>query len=85
MTIEMKEKINAFVRQRIGDEIVLTDEDNIFELGLVNSLFALQLVMFLENEFSIQVNNEDLDIANFSSLKNLYALQSENFYPFEGA
>jgi acyl carrier protein len=39
-----------------------------FVLGVVNSLFAMQLVMFVEKEFQITVENEDLDFANFQSI-----------------
>ena len=67
----MKEKIRAYIKQGIAQEVQFTDDDNIFELGLVNSLFALQLVLFLEKTFSIKINNEDLDIMNFSSINRL--------------
>jgi methoxymalonate biosynthesis acyl carrier protein len=46
----------------------LDDEDDIFELGLVNSLFAMQLVLFVEQEFAIQVDGEDLERDNFRSV-----------------
>ena len=46
----------------------LNDDENIFDLGFVNSLFAMQLVMFLEKEFGIKVNNNDLDIKNFKTI-----------------
>lgn len=42
------------------------DED-IFEAGLVNSLFALQLVQFVERELGVKVENEDLTLDNFRS------------------
>jgi acyl carrier protein len=46
----------------------LQDSDNIFEKGLVNSLFAMQLVMFIENTFNLRVENEELDLINFNSI-----------------
>ena len=49
------------------------DDDDIFELGLVDSLFAMQLVAFIEKEFYITVERDDLDIANFSSIAALAA------------
>jgi methoxymalonate biosynthesis acyl carrier protein len=45
----------------------LDPDENIFKAGHVNSLFALQLVMFVENKFAICVEHEDLDLANFCS------------------
>ncbi|MEM1319012.1 MAG: phosphopantetheine-binding protein [Bacteroidota bacterium] len=77
----MKDKIKTFLQERIGKEVPLADDDNIFELGLVNSLFALQLVMFLENNFSIEMDNDDLDIKNFSTLNNLESLVLRKLQP----
>ena len=46
----------------------LLDSDNIFGKGLVSSLFAMQLVMFVENTFNLRVENEELDLVNFNSV-----------------
>ena len=71
MTTEIK------IRQFLGkyfnaDEI--TNEDNIFELGLVNSLFAMQLVNFIESEFDIAVDNNELDLENFKCISAIVRL-----------
>ncbi len=60
-------KIRDFLGQFIGGAEIDPDED-LFASGLVNSLFAMQLVLFVEKEFGIQVANQDLDIENFKSL-----------------
>jgi acyl carrier protein len=60
------------VREFLGQFIKSADIDpdrNLFASGLVNSLFAMQLVLFVEKEFNIKVANEDLDFENFKSLK----------------
>jgi acyl carrier protein len=36
-------------------------------MGFVNSLFAMQLVLFVEKEFDVRVENDDLDLENFRS------------------
>jgi acyl carrier protein len=46
----------------------LGPEENIFTAGHVNSLFALQLVLFVEKKFNLCVEHEDLDLANFCSV-----------------
>ncbi|MEL7001760.1 MAG: phosphopantetheine-binding protein [Bacteroidota bacterium] len=48
-----------------------TNEDNIFENGIVNSLFSIQLVTFLENTFEIKVTMDDLDFKNFESVEKI--------------
>jgi methoxymalonate biosynthesis acyl carrier protein len=59
------------VREFLGkffNESEVGDEDNIFQQGLVNSLFAMQLVNFVEKEFEVSVENDELDIENFKSI-----------------
>ncbi len=46
----------------------LDDDANLFEAGIVNSLFAVQLMTFVEKTFAIEVGAEDLDIDNFKSV-----------------
>jgi len=47
----------------------LRDDEDIFELGFVNSLLAMQLVLFVEKEFSVRVDSDDLDLDNFRSIR----------------
>lgn len=49
-------------------------EDDIFALGFVNSLFAMELVMFVEREFSFTVPGPELRIDNFRSVATMAAL-----------
>jgi len=70
---EITTKIRAFLARHIQN-IELQDEDDIFALGFVNSLFAMQLVLFVENEFGVTIENEDLDIDNFRSIKAIAGL-----------
>lgn len=51
----------------------LADDENIFERGFANSLFALQLVIFVEKQFGITVEDVDLDMGNFSSIDGITA------------
>ena len=51
-----------------GKGIEFADEDDVFALGFESSLFAMQLVRFVEKEFDIVVADEDLQIDNFRSV-----------------
>lgn len=66
----VKNKVNDFLKRFIGNREI-GDDDNIFEMGLVNSLFAMQLVTFIESEFNLSVTNEELDIDNFSTINSM--------------
>jgi methoxymalonate biosynthesis acyl carrier protein len=70
---EMKTKIKAFLG-RFFRKHELGDDEDIFTLGFVNSLFAMQLVMFLEKEFAVKVDNKDLDFDNFRTINAIAAL-----------
>jgi acyl carrier protein len=46
----------------------LGDDEDIFALGFVNSLFTMQLALFVEQAFGISVERDDLDIDNFRTI-----------------
>ena len=70
---EAKLKVRAFLEKFIGDQD-FQDGDNIFALGLVNSLMAMQLVLFLEKEFAVKFANQDLSLKNFRSVEAMVEL-----------
>lgn len=59
--------VRQFLEEYIRVEKFENDE-NIFAKKYVNSLFAMQLILFIEKSFGVKVENEDLDINNFSSV-----------------
>ena len=69
---DTKEKIRQFFSQffRASD---LQDGDDIFAKGFVNSLFAMQLVMWVEREFNVKVEDDDLELSNFNSVNAVAA------------
>jgi acyl carrier protein len=72
--MEKKEKIRKFIESNLMDfvsEVEFRDRDNIFELGLVNSLFAMKLINYVKEEFDIQLESDDLEITNFNSVNNV--------------
>lgn len=62
-----KDKIKVFLSRFMRNHELKDDED-VFALGYLNSLAALQLVQFLEKEFGIAIEDEDLDLDNFRTL-----------------
>lgn len=70
---QSKQKLRAFLAQHISGRTI-ADDDQIFAAGFVNSMFAMQLVLFLEKNFRIAIANEDLELANFQSINAMAAL-----------
>lgn len=65
--MEIKENIKKFIQRFVSGKN-FTDDTNIIENKLVNSLFAMQLVAFIENEYDITLENSDIVIDNFKSV-----------------
>lgn len=62
-----KERIYNFVAKSTNIRTINEDED-LFESGIVNSLFSIQLISFIEKSFDIQITTDDLDMENFKSI-----------------
>jgi len=58
------EQTLAFMQPRFPGQM-LDPGDDIFALGFVNSLFAMELVVFVETTFGFTVPNEELRLDNF--------------------
>ncbi|HEY7657136.1 MAG TPA: phosphopantetheine-binding protein [Burkholderiales bacterium] len=63
----IRETVRGFIASSI-DIATFDDDDNLFEKGIVNSLFAVQLMTFIEKTFALEVGMDDLDIENFKSV-----------------
>jgi len=64
---EIRETVKRFIANAIMNA-KFNDDDNLFESGIINSLFAVQLMTFIEKTFAIEVETDDLDIENFKSI-----------------
>jgi methoxymalonate biosynthesis acyl carrier protein len=78
--MEIKYKIKQFLA-RFFQNYDLKEDEDIFALGFVNSLFAMQLVLFIEKEFEITIDNEDLEIDNFRTINALASLVERKRIP----
>jgi acyl carrier protein len=63
----VKEQLKEFLAEASGIPDI-DDNTELFSTGIVNSLFAIQLVMYIEKAFEVPVNMDDLDFNNFSSI-----------------
>lgn len=68
-----REQIRGFLARSLG-HAALADEDDIFTVGGATSLFAMELVMFVEGTFGIQLDDGDLIRQNFDSINSLVRL-----------
>ena len=73
MTENAIEQIRQFV-SRHADGMVPDDDQDLFDDGYVNSLFVVQLVMWIERTFGIQIDRGDLDFVNFATIAAIASL-----------
>ena len=72
--MEVTDKIRSFILDTIlaGARVAaLDDDDSFLEKGIIDSTGILELVSFIENEFKIEVKDEDLVPDNFDSVSRL--------------
>lgn len=66
-------RIRAFIEPRFPGRS-WSDDDDIFALGFVDSMFAMEVVVFVERTFAVTVPNEELHMDNFRSVRSMAAL-----------
>ncbi len=62
-----KDRIRAFILEHT-DQSELRDDEDIFDSGLVRSMFVLQLVLFVEQDFGVSVSGGDLTFDSFRTV-----------------
>jgi acyl carrier protein len=73
----VEEKIRNFIVEELnweGSPSELTDDLPLLERGLVDSLGIFQLVSFIESEFGVEVNDEELVPEHFGSVGKMAQL-----------
>jgi len=81
VSINYSEVVKQFIVDNFlfGDGAKLTIETQLFEKGIIDSTGVLELVAFIEDNFSVTVTDEELVQENFSSLIAIEKfLQSKN-------
>ncbi|MGG1946847.1 acyl carrier protein [Trinickia sp. NRRL B-1857] len=71
--MQIESAIADFLKRNSGcDEIVSVGD--VFQSGLVNSLFAMQIVMFIQKEFEVIILDCDLSVDNFKNFDAIVKL-----------
>lgn len=74
MRMDRKQKIRQFIDEhlhKMQKQAKYTDDQNIFQTRIVNSLFAMRLLKYFESEFQITITENDLKPSNFYSINNM--------------
>ncbi|NLK87945.1 MAG: acyl carrier protein [Clostridiaceae bacterium] len=68
--MDTRERIMEFFKGRSKAEGLKFDTD-LFKGGFINSLFALEMVVFLEDTFKIKIKNKDINEKNFRTVDSI--------------
>lgn len=63
----IEEKVLDFLEERT--KVRWEPEMDLFESGTVSSMFAMELVVFLEGAFDIEIAGPDLKLTNFCTVR----------------
>ena len=70
---EIKLKVTEFIVENFlfGNANGLTDDTSFLDEGIIDSTGVLELITFLEDQFNISVDDEELIPGNLDSINNL--------------
>jgi acyl carrier protein len=72
---DVRSKIRGFIVENFlfGNEDGLKDDASFLDEGIIDSTGILEMVSYLEEEFSISVDDEELVPENLDSINNVVA------------
>lgn len=73
----IREVVRAFILENFlpgEDPKNLTEDTELKESGILDSLSTLKLVTFLEEQFSVEFEADDLEAGNLASIENIERL-----------
>ena len=72
-----RELVCGFLKRYFDLSSLSDDDDDFIKQGLVNSLFAMQLIIFIEKTFDFAVPTEEISLDNFSTVNKIVDYISE--------
>ena len=72
----IKNKVREFIKNNFllgNDSSSLSDEDSFLETGIMDSTGILELITFIEENYSISIEDDELLPENLDSLNNVAA------------
>ncbi len=75
-----KEKVRAYILDNYlftDDDSALNDKDSFLDKGIIDSTGILEVIYFLEDEFEIKVEDDEMVPENLDSVDNLVAYISK--------
>ena len=74
--MSVEQKIRDYILENYlftDDQSALSSEDSFLDKGIIDSTGIMEVIFFLEEEFGIQVDDEEMMPENLDSVKNIVA------------
>jgi len=73
--LDLKTRLRCFITENylFGQDAEIRDTDSFLELGIIDSTGILELVSYLEEEYALLIEPEEIIPENFDSLDKLTA------------
>ena len=78
--MNVNEKIREFIQTEVADgngAVPLKDTDELIEEGILDSMGIMKLLTFLEENFSIRLNEDELVPENFETIEAVTLLVAD--------
>ncbi len=71
--MKIKNQLRQFLRNtfELTDPSALSDATSLLDSGLIDSMGVLELVMFLESEFGISLNDDEVVAENLDTIERI--------------
>ncbi len=70
-THEMTDRLRQLLQEVVDEKLSIGTDDNLFKLGILDSVLLIQLVTRLESQFGISVADREMVPDNFLSLDRI--------------
>ena len=77
---EILDRVRGFVKENflyMHDDFELGDEDRLLEKGVIDSMSIVEMISFVEAEFGVHAQEEEVSEKNFGSLAGIARFVSE--------
>ena len=74
--MSVEQKIRDYILDNYlftDDQSALSNEDSFLDKGIIDSTGIMEVIFFLEEEFGVQVEDDDMVPENLDSVKNIVA------------
>ena len=72
--VESSTSATAVVVKDAGDDPDFTDEVNLFDFGFVDSLGATEILLYMEQQFGVEITQKDITMYSMNSINEIAAV-----------